>query len=177
MALKFRETPNPENTPNPMVLIKLCDETGSLVILVFSLFLLLLIALFAVINVSNNFLAKRQLVEIGEVAVTRAAHQISFARYYSGDILMDTSGVDGTAFRIPIDCSSAYNSFRDEITSNSLRGSAISITAWNCAGDEVSGTIAVEISELLKLPFGIGPSSTSVTSTVGATSIIGGVRG
>ena len=53
------------------------DETGSLVILVFSLFLLLLVAALSVINISDNFLAKRQLVEIGEVAITRAAHQIS----------------------------------------------------------------------------------------------------
>ena len=105
-------------------------------ILVFSLFLLLLIAALSVINISDNFLAKRQLVEIGEVAITRAAHQISLSRYYSGDILMYTSGVDGTLFRIPVDCPSAYNSFSDELLASSLRGSRISIREWNCVGDE-----------------------------------------
>lgn len=173
MALNSKPSPKPPTSP---VAIRLSDETGSLVILVFSLFFLLLVASFVVINVSNNFLAKRQLVEIGEVAITRAAHQISLGRYYSGNILMDTSGVDGAAFRIPIDCTSAYNSFHDEITSNSLRGSAISITSWSCVGDEVSGTIAIEVPELLKLPFNIGPASTTVSSTIGATSIIGGLR-
>ena len=153
------------------------DETGSLVILVFSLFLLLLVAALSVINISDNFLAKRQLVEIGEVAITRAAHQISLSRYYSGDILMDSSGVDGSSFRIPVDCPSAYSSFRDEILASSLRGSAISIREWKCAGDEVTATIESQIAELLKLPFGIGSNSLAVTSTVGATSVIAGVRG
>jgi hypothetical protein len=153
------------------------DETGSLVILVFSLFLLLLVAALSVINISDNFLAKRQLVEIGEVAITRAAHQISLSRYYSGDILMDTSGVDGTSFRIPVDCPSAFNSFSDELLASSLRGSRILIREWNCVGDEVTAIIESQIPELLKLPFGIGANSTTVTSTVGATSIIAGLRG
>ncbi len=156
---------------------KFREESGSLVILVFSLFLLLLVSSLAVINVSNNFLAKRQLIEIGEVAITRAAHQISLSRYYAGDILMDSSGVDGAAFRIPIDCPRAYNSFSDEIGTSSLRGSAISIADWNCVGDEVRGTLTVEIPQLLKLPFNIGSSEVSVSSIVGATSLIGGVRG
>lgn len=161
----------------PIGLLLLQDESGSLVILIFSLFLLLLVASLSVVDISDNFLAKRQLVEIGEVAITRAAHKISLTRYYSGDILMDNSGVDGSSFRIPIDCSSAYGAFRDEIAASSLRGSPISIKDWSCVGDEVTASIESQNAQLLNLPFGIGSNSTTLTSTVGATSIIGGIRG
>jgi len=153
------------------------DESGSLVILVFALFLLLLTASLSLVDISDNFLAKRQLVEIGEVAITRAAHQISLSRYYSGNILMDSSGSDVTQFRVPIDCPSAFTGFQDEIATSSLRGHPISIIRWSCLEDEVTGTIAAQIPALLKLPLGIGSKLTTITSTVGATSIIGGVRG
>ena len=115
MALNFRSKSGFSKsgfsfeTLSSRVLHKMKEESGSLVILVFTFFLLLLVTSLAVINISNNFLAKRQLIEIGEVAISRAAHQISLNRYYSGDILMDTSGADGAAFRITIDCASAYN--------------------------------------------------------------------
>ena len=153
------------------------EETGSLVILTFSLFLLLLISSLAVIDVSDNFLAKRQLVEIGEVAITKAAHSISLSRYYSGNILMDTSGADVTQFRIPLDCQAAQLAFQNEIASSSLRGEGIFETSWNCANDEVDTTIEAQIPVLISLPFGIGASTTTISSTVGATSIIGGTRG
>ncbi len=152
-------------------------DAGSLVILVLSLFFLLLMSSLAVVDISDNFLAKRQLVEIGEVAITRAAHQISLSRYYSGNILMDTSGSDGAQFRIPIDCQKAYGSFFDELATSSLRTNPITITSWSCSGDEVTGTLTAEIPILLRLPLGIGSSTTVITSTVGATSIIGGARG
>ncbi|MEI6294949.1 MAG: hypothetical protein WCO95_02695 [Actinomycetes bacterium] len=153
------------------------DERGSLVILVFALFLLLLTASLAVVDISDTFLAKRQLIEIGEAAITRAAHQISLSRYYSGNILMDNSGADGAQFRVPVDCNSARSAFQSEIASTMLRGRAISITTWSCIDDQVTGTIAAEIPILLKLPLGIGQNFTTISAAIGATSIIGGIRG
>jgi hypothetical protein len=153
------------------------EDSGSLVILALTLFLLLVVCSLAVVDISDNFLAKRQLVEVGEVAITRAAHQISLSRYYSGNILMDNSGGDGAEFRIPLDCQGAFRSFSDEIESSSLRGAPISITSWSCANDEVTGSVEARIPILLRLPFGIGSANTTVSATVGATSIIGGVRG
>ena len=41
-------------------------------ILIFTLFLLLLILIFGIMNISDAFLAKRELVGIGEVAVSKA---------------------------------------------------------------------------------------------------------
>jgi hypothetical protein len=152
------------------------DETGSLSILVFALFFVLLVSSLGVVDISDNFLAKRQLIEIGEVAITQAAHQLSLSRYYSGNVLMDSSGADGTQFRIPLDCAKASSTFEQEIAVSQLRGEAISIQGWNCSNDEVSGTLSAQIPILLKLPFGIGGETTTITATIGATSIIGGVR-
>jgi hypothetical protein len=90
---------------------------------------------------------------------------------------MDTSGGDGAQFRIPIDCQKAYGSFFDEIATSSLRANPITITSWSCSGDEVTGTLTTEIPILLRLPMGMGSASTVISSTVGATSIIGGARG
>lgn len=153
------------------------DETGSLVVLIFALFLLLLISSFAIVDVSDTFLAKRELVAIGEVAITRAAHQISLSRYYSGNILMDTSGGDGAQFRVPLDCHAAFEVFQAEINASLLRSRSVAITAWTCQNDEAAGTLQVNIPLLLKLPFGIGAGGTAITSSVGAISIIGGSRG
>ncbi len=152
-------------------------DRGSLIIMMITLALVLLVSSLGLINISNNFLAKRELVEIGEVAVTRAAHQISLARYYSGNILMDNSAADGAQFRIPLDCVKAFASFTEEISTSTLRAHPISMTNWSCANDEVVATIEVEIPVLLELPFGIGSSTTLVSATIAATSIIGGLRG
>jgi Flp pilus assembly protein TadG len=153
------------------------DESGSLVLLTFTLFLLLLVSSLAVVDISDNFLAKRQLVEIGEVAITRAAHEISLSRYYAGNILMDNSSADGAQFRIPLDCTSANRVFLSEIATANLRGEAIAVQSWDCSGDEVTATISARIPVLLKLPLGIGSDQNVISSTVGATSVIGGARG
>ena len=153
------------------------DESGSLAVLVLSLFLILLVSSLAVVDISDNFLAKRQLIEIGEVAITKAAHQISLSRYYSGNIVMDNSLADGAQFRIPLDCTAASSAFLEEIAASNLRGSAIHVESWDCSNDEVSATISAAIPILIKLPFGIGSHQTQITSTIAATSIIGGARG
>ena len=152
-------------------------DRGSLIILMITLALVLLVSSLGLINISNNFLAKRELVEIGEVATSRAAHQISLARYYSGNILMDNSAADGAQFRIPLDCGKAFATFSNEISSSTLRSHPISIMNWSCANDEVAVTIEAEIPVLLQLPFGIGSATTFVSATIAATSIIGGLRG
>lgn len=153
------------------------DESGSLILLILTLFLLLLISCLAVVDASDAFLVKRELIEIGEVGITSAAHEISLSRYYSGDILMDTSGVDGSKFRIPLDCSAAYFAFEQEVGSATLRGSNVATIAWSCVDDQVSATLEVVVPELIQLPLGIGSKDIVVDSTVAATSIIDGDRG
>jgi hypothetical protein len=158
------------------ILSALANERGSLSILIFTLFFLLLLSAFVTADASDAFLAKRELVGVGEMAITRAAHQISMERYYSGNIMMDTSGADGPLFRVPIDCDAAFSAFNLEIDGSNLRGSPIIVNSWNCASDGVKATISSMVPALIRFPLGIGISINHVSSTIGATSIIGGSR-
>lgn len=154
----------------------LANQCGSLSILIFALFLLLLLSAFVTADASDAFLAKRELVGIGEMAITRAAHQISMERYYSGNIMMDTSGADGPLFRVPIDCNAAFSAFNVEIDGSNLRGSAIVLDSWACTSDGVKATISSMVPALIRFPLGIGENINHLSSTIGATSIIGGSR-
>ena len=151
-------------------------DEGSLIILVLTLFSLLLITCSALINLTDDYLAKRQLVEIGEVAISRASHQLSLDRYYSGNISMDNSGGDGAQFRVPIDCNLAQQTFADEISLSQLRGNSITVSEWSCSNDEVSANLKAQKSPLIYLPLNIGPRQIEVSATVGAISSIGGLR-
>ena len=162
LAVKFRHT--------------IREEIGSLSILIISLFFLLLMSALIAADTSDAFLAKRELVGVGEVAITSAAHQISLSRYYSGNIMMDTSGVDGPLFRVPIDCVAALTSFTSEISGSNLRGAPVAIDSWSCAGDGVKATISSLVPALIKFPLGVGSGNNLISSTIGATSIIGGYR-
>ena len=153
---------------------EILDETGSLSILIITLFLLMLLFSFLIINVSDAYLAKRELDNVGEIAITRAAHAIDLNRYYSGERTADEASGDGLAFRVPLDCATAESNFQNSIVSSNLRGEAISIQNWQCQADEVSATISAIIPTALEMPLGIGSATTEVTASIGATSIIGG---
>jgi Flp pilus assembly protein TadG len=152
------------------------DERGSLSILIITLFLLLLIFSLTIVDISDAYLAKRQLTEIGDVAITRAAHAISLTRYYSGDRTLDSNNPDGSSYRVPLDCSTAEIYFQSEISVSGLRSSGISIASWSCASDQVEATIMASVPPLIALPLGIGFVTNEIHSTIGATSIIGGSR-
>ena len=152
------------------------DERGSLSILIISLFLLLLVFSFTIVDISDAYLAKRQLTEIGDVAITKAAHAISLNRYYSGDRTLDSNNPDGSSYRVPLDCNTAEINFQNEISVSRLRGSGVSMVSWSCGNDQVEATIMAMILPLITLPLGIGFATSEIHSTIGATSIIGGSR-
>lgn len=151
-------------------------DEGSLIILVLTLFSMLLITCSVLINVADDFLAKRQLIEIGEVAISQAAHQLSLDRYYSGQITMDTGAVDGAQFRVPIDCTKAQQVFNEQISLSHLRGNPIEISDWSCSNDEVTAHLAAMKQRLIYLPFNIGSEGVEISTSVGAISAIGGIR-
>ncbi len=172
-----QQTPTQQTPTQQTPLAKIfSDDQGSLSILIFSLFLMLLLSAFVVVDSSDAYLAKRELVGVGEVAITRAAHQISLSRYYSGNVLMDTSIADGPQFRIPIDCNRALASFTNEISASNLRGMPIHIDSWSCVNDEVQSSISAVIPAAIRFPLGIGNSENQIASSVGAVSIIAGSR-
>jgi hypothetical protein len=152
------------------------EERGSLSILIMTLFLLLLVFSFTIIDISDAYLAKRQLTEIGDVAITKAAHAISLSRYYSGDRTLDSNNPDGSSYRVPLDCNIAEIYFQNEISLSRLRTSGISMQSWSCASDQVEAIIVATIPPLIELPLGIGYATNEIHSKIGATSIIGGSR-
>ena len=158
------------------IIIFVRDDRGSLSILIMTLFILLLVFSFTMVDISDAYLAKRQLTEIGDVAITKAAHAISLSRYYSGDRTLDSNNPDGSRYRVPLDCSTAQIYFQNEISVSRLRSSGISMVSWSCASDQVEATIMATIPPLIALPLGIGYASNEIHSTIGATSIIGGSR-
>ena len=90
---------------------------------------------------------------------------------------MDNSGADGSQFRIPIDCGKSFISFSDEISASNLRGRSVLIDSWSCSNDQVTATLSVELTPLIKIPLIVAAGNTDISVTVAATSIIGGIRG
>ena len=137
------------------VFARLRDERGSLSILTFSLFLLLAITSFLILNASSAYLAKRELVQIGEIALTRAAHNLDQNSYYNQGGFFSTSPFpnQSSGTMLPIDCSKAFESFTNEISNSRLRDSVIGFSAWQCDGKDVAATLTSQIRQLLSIPF------------------------
>jgi len=171
------------------------DESGSLTLFITSLFLLTLLLSFAIIDISGALVAKRQLVNIGEAAISRAAHNIDLARYYSGEFTISgygtsgvgtsgvgtsgvgTSGVgtSGEKYLVPIDCQAASNTLESEIAISQLHRSPVHVLSFTCEGDLIRATITSRIAPLLALPILQGSVMNqflNITATVSASNEI-----
>jgi Flp pilus assembly protein TadG len=153
------------------------DERGSLSILTFSLFLLLVFISFMILNTSSAYLAKRELIQIGEVALTRAAHHLDTESYYGQGYSIVDAYAQGsrspTKSNLPIDCAAAYQSFTNELARSNLRSNAIGFNQWRCDGKEASASITSQVPQLLSIPFlnsvvavnGLIPITTTIATT------------
>lgn len=119
------------------------EERGSLSILSTGLFLLLVLSSFVIMNASSAFLAKRELIQIGEFAITRAAQNLDPNSYY-GNATITTA--------LPIDCGAAEQSFRNEIAQSYLRQTAVILNEWKCDGFSASAMISSQVRHLLVMP-------------------------
>ena len=167
---------------NPMknFLQSLKDERGSLSILSTSLFFLLVISSFVILNSSSAFLAKRELVQIGEVAISRATHHLDAGIYYSGVSGKGASsnganwtysgGGSSTSsnLALPIDCALAYQSFTHEIYKSQLRNNPIGFTDWNCDGHTASAKLTSQVQHLLRMPILATQSPITISATISA---------
>ena len=156
------------------------DESGSLSLLIISLFFITLVLSFAIIDISGALVAKRQLFNIGEAAISRAAHNIDLPRYYAGDWKssgVSTSGMSpqGENYLVPIDCLVASRSLESEIASSMLHGSEVHIESFTCDGDVIHATISSEIAPTLALPILQGSVMNrllTITATISASNEI-----
>ena len=166
------------------ILCKLHDERGSLSILSTSLFFLLVISSFVILNTSSAFIAKRELIQIGETAITRATHNLDVSSYYSGTSNGNASqnfsgsaignangggtGGSGIDAALPINCTAAYQTFTQQLSLENLRSKPIGFSEWNCDGFATSAKVTSQAEHLLRIPFITGNSTFTLSATISA---------
>ena len=124
------------------------DETGSISLLLVFLFLVVAITSLVVIDIADAYLAKRQLVQIGEASAQIGARQIDINRYYSQGLVNNGLGYQ----QVPIDCNSAVLKAQQFLFSNTLRGNQIFMTGWSCVDEKLELRIRSEIRPLIAIP-------------------------
>ena len=152
------------------------DESGSLTLAIASLFLLTLLLSFAIIDISGAYLAKRELINLGEAAITRAAHHVDESRYYAGERTQIASGVNGPVFLLPIDCGQAARSLENELSGMALSGEPIRINSFRCDGDQLWVKVSAKAKPILSLPLIEGSvmnSLLTITANLNASNVIG----
>ena len=146
----------------------ICGESGSISVLISGLFLLVFILSVGIIDISDSYLAKRELIQIGEDAILVASHSLDESYYYSG------SNLTG---RVPLDCVQAISKFNSEIRSRNLRKNLITISGWSCSGDQITASIRAEIKAIVIFPIlsNINGGNIAINASIGATSELIGI--
>jgi Flp pilus assembly protein TadG len=151
---------------NPFLFL-ISDEAGSISILIMGLFLILLTLSLGIIDLSDAYLAKRELTNIGESAVSIAAQSLDQARYYN-------EGISNAGALVPIDCTLATSKFQSEIAQAALRESSVSVNSFSCQGDQILADISASISPAVKFPIinNLVGKSILIKASVGAGSVV-----
>ena len=146
------------------------DEEGSISLLLIFLFLATAITSLVVVDISDSYLAKRQLAQIGEAAAQIGTHQIDLNRYYDQGLVDSGMGYQ----QVPIECNSAILYAQRYLYSNTLRGNPISMTSSSCQNEKVTLNIRSEIRPLISLPIVVGSFGHRfiINSKVIATSVV-----
>jgi Putative Flp pilus-assembly TadE/G-like len=150
-----------------LLLVLISDEAGSISILIIGLFVILLTLSLGIIDLSDAYLAKRELTSIGESAVSIAAQSLDQARYYN-------EGVSNVGALVPIDCTLATSKFQSEIAQAALRESSVSVNSFRCQGDKILADISSSISPAVRFPIisNLVGNSISIQASVGAGSVV-----
>lgn len=152
------------------------DESGSLSIFIIFLFLITLTLSFSIIDISGAYLAKRELINIAEPAISRAAHNVDLDRYYSGDRIQVGTNSSGPVYIMPIDCQAAASTLETEIANTTLHGSAVDISDFSCQSDVLKVTVQAVIHPTLSIPLLHGSvmnGMLTISATMSASNPIG----
>ena len=158
--------------------IFLRDDRGSLSVLILGLFLVTLITLMILTDVSSVYFAKRSLTQATEAAVQRGVRNLDLGSYYRGEYNIKTFIRNLSGERdpgIPIDCEKGCKDSINVISEfsrdrESLLGSQlgeIRVDQISCDGYQLS----IQTSSTARLPFVIpfiNIGSVEITSHVGA---------
>lgn len=150
------------------VFFNIHEETGSISIFISGLFLIVFTLSVGIIDISDTYLAKRELIQIGEDAILVASHSLDENRYYAG--IDFVAGV--SAGRVPIDCAMAATKFESEINLRSLRINPIAVSGWSCNNDQITASITSSITAIVRFPIlsNINGGQIVINATIGATS-------
>ena len=174
------------------VLNKLKREDGSISVLVFGLFIVVLLASVVLTDISAIIVAKRSLIQATESAAQSAAHALDLETYYQGKHSALSFLVTDASPVIPIDCAAANTRAAETLsdiassappTSSLTRSSTtakgrlirpelsdLRISQFQCNGTEVLITTTAKA----RLPIALSLfsfESVSLTASAGTTSV------
>jgi len=146
----------------------LSKSQGSLIPLSFGFFLIAICLAFISINISTAYALKKELTNIGESAINKAAHSINLFAYY-GEINRYQSNK-----RVPLDCQAANANFSNLLQSIDLSGKKITVERFTCDLYEISAQISVVGRMPIQIPFfNLGNlDNLTIRTTIGASSKI-----
>jgi hypothetical protein len=122
------------------------SEEGSLIIFISFLFFIALIASCGVIDVSDAYLLKKELMVSGEQLLSHGIQNIDTTRYYE-------NGIDPNSGRVPLDCQQAISTVALEAQSIEIHGSPIHIDSLNCENDALLLVISFYAKPLIEIPY------------------------
>ncbi len=122
------------------------NQNGSLIIFITFLFMIALILVIAIVDLGDIYLAKKQLIQINESALSSAIQSIDQKKYYS-------IGINQLTGRIPIDCAQAGWKLLKVTSISNLRNYPVSIDSWSCNGDAIYLTTHSFIHPIIPLGF------------------------
>lgn len=142
------------------------QSRGSLIPLSFGFFLISLSLIFISINIGSAFSAKRELINVGESAIQRSAHEIDKIAYY---LELNRFTLQK---RIPIDCGQARDVFFQSLSNSTVSGKRIKVINFDCNIFEVTAEISISGKLPIDIPFQgfSNPKTIEITATVGANS-------
>jgi hypothetical protein len=120
---------------------------GSLIPLSLGFFLIAICLAYISINISSAYAVKRELNNIGEAAINKAAHSINLFAYY-GEL-------NRYQFqkRVPIDCYVANNELVRLIQNTDVSGKEINIDKFQCDLYELSAQLSLNARMPIQIPF------------------------
>ena len=183
MGLESELEPQPTQEPTSKHISKLRQkfqsEEGSISVLVFGLFAVVLLSSVVLTDISSIIVAHRSLVQATESAAQSAAHALDLDTYYQGKHSALSFLISDASPIIPIDCEAAGNRASETLADISRNSSQnllrpeidnIQITNFQCTGTEVLVTTSAKAWLPISLSF-FSFESVDLSASAGTTSV------
>jgi hypothetical protein len=141
-------------------------SSGSLMPLSFGFFIISISLLFLSVNINAAYATKKELINLGESAIQRAAHEMDTTAYY---LELNRFSLNK---RVPINCPAARSKFIELISIPKVSGKAIEIEEIKCSLFEISAKISLSGLMPLEIPMlgSVNGDQITITASIGANS-------